>query len=233
MASLPTASLASPPTRSEAAASTARKARFWDRTARKYAADPIADVAGYETTLQRVLALLPPGQDVLEIGCGTGTTALRLAPFTRSLLATDVSQEMITIAREKLAAQPVPQLSFTVADADAQVFGQSAWDAVLAFNMLHLVSDLDQALAQAVRALRPGGLLMSKTPCISEMNPLVPYVAVPLMRAIGKAPAVLLCFDADHLQAAMARQGLLIESVERHGTRGKDFRVFIVARKPG
>jgi methylase of polypeptide subunit release factors len=29
---------------------------------------------------------------VLEIGCGTGTTALRLAPFTRRLLATDVSQ---------------------------------------------------------------------------------------------------------------------------------------------
>eukprot|EP01034_Spumella_vulgaris_P015479 gene15479-19772_t len=147
-----------------ASLSIAPKARFWDRTARQYAADPIVDMAGYETTLQRVLALLPPGQDVLEIGCGTGTTALRLAPFTRSLLATDVSQQMIAIAREKLAARPVPQLSFTVADADAQVFGQSAWDAVLAFNMLHLVGDLDQALAQAVRALRPGGLLISKTP---------------------------------------------------------------------
>ena len=31
----------------------------------------------------------------------------------------------------------------------------------------------------------------------------------------------------------MARQGLVIEAVERHGTRGKDIRVFIVARKPG
>ena len=149
MASLPTAPLAGASTHSQTLAPVDRKARFWDRIARKYAADPIADVAGYETTLQRVLALLPPGQDVLEIGCGTGTTAVRLAPFTRSLLATDVSQQMITIAREKLAAQPVPQLSFAVADADAQVFGQNAWDAVLAFNMLHLVSDLDQALAQA------------------------------------------------------------------------------------
>ena len=35
------------------------------------------------------------------------------------------------------------------------------------------------------------------------------------------------------LQAAMVRQGLVIEAVERHGTKGKDIRVFIVARKPG
>ena len=209
----------------------ARKARFWDRIAVKYAADPIADMAGYEATLRRVQGLLSADQDVLEIGCGTGTTALRLAPFTRRLLATDVSAGMIAIAREKLAAQPVPQLSFAVADADAPVAGQGEYDAVLAFNLLHLVTDLDRALELAMRALRPGGLLISKTACISEMNPLIPYLALPLMRAIGKAPHVL-CFDADVLQSAIARQGMDMVSVERHGTRGKDIRVFIVARKP-
>jgi len=232
MASLPTAPLAVAPAGLQDHATAARKARFWDRIARQYAADPIADMAGYEATLQRVLSLLHPGQDVLEIGCGTGTTALRLAPFTRRLLATDVSQQMINVAREKLAERPMAQLGFAVADADAQVFGQGIYDAVLAFNMLHLVSDLDLALAQAVRALRPGGLLISKTPCISEMNPLVRWLALPLMRAIGKAPDVLLCLDAAQLRSAMVRQGLRIEAVERHGTRGKDFRVFIVARKP-
>jgi ubiquinone/menaquinone biosynthesis C-methylase UbiE len=219
---------ASPPTHAGAAA--ARKARFWDRVAVKYAADPIADMAGYEATLRRVQGLLSADQDVLEIGCGTGTTALRLAPFTRRLLATDVSTGMIALAREKLAAEPVPQLSFDVADADAPVAGQGEYDAVLAFNVLHLVTDLDRALELAMRALRPGGLLISKTACISEMNPLIPYLALPLMRAVGKAPQVL-CFDAEVLQSAIARQGMDIVSVERHGTRGKDIRVFIVARK--
>ena len=209
-----------------------RKAAFWDRIARKYAADPIADMAGYETTLRRVQALLSAGQDVLEIGCGTGTTALRLAPFTRQLVATDVSAGMIAIAREKLAAQPVPQLSFAVADADAPVFGQAAYDVALAFNVLHLVADLDHTLELAVQALRPGGLLISKTPCIAEMNPLIPYLALPLMRAIGRAPHVL-CLNAQELQSAIVRQGMEIVSVERHGTRGKDIRVFIVARKRG
>ena len=103
---------------------------------------------------------------------------------------------------------------------------------VLAFSMLHLVEDLDHALKLLVQALRPGGLLISKTPCINEMNPLIPRLALPLMQAIGKAPQVL-CFDAQQLQAALVRQGLEVVSVERHGTRGKDIRVFIVARKPG
>ena len=211
-------------------AATSRHVVFWDRIARKYASDTIADIAGYEATLRRVKACLSSDHDVLEIGCGTGTTALRLAPFTRRLLATDFSARMIDIASEKLAIQPVPQLSFAVADADALSPGVGTFDVVLALNVLHLVADLDHALSGVVRTLRPGGLLICKTPCIAEMNPLIAHVALPLMRAIGKAPHVL-SFDGQTLQSAIARQGLDIVSVERHGTRGKDFRVFIVARR--
>lgn len=233
---MPTPSIASAldatPHPGAGAAPQARKARFWDRIAPKYAAEPIADMAGYEATLQRVQALLPPGGHVLEVGCGTGSTALRLAPFTGRMLATDVSPGMIAIARERLAAQPMPQLGFALADADAPGQGQGAYDVVLAFSLLHLVEDLDQALQLLVQALRPGGLLISKTPCLSEMNPLITRLALPLMQAIGKAPQVLR-FDAQQLRLALVRQGLEIVSVERHGTRGKDIRVFIVARKPG
>jgi ubiquinone/menaquinone biosynthesis C-methylase UbiE len=226
-----TTTASSGPSRLAAAnASAARKSIFWDRIARKYAANTIADIPGYEATLRRVQALLSVDHEVLEIGCGTGSTALRLAPGTRRMVATDLSMDMISIAREKLSLQPVPQLSFEVADADAPVFGKAVYDAVLAFNLLHLVGDLDGAIAAAVHSLKPGGLFISKTACIREMNFLVPRVVLPLMRAIGKAPHVL-CFDAGHLQAAIAAQGLEILSVERHGTRGKDFRVFIVARK--
>jgi len=212
-------------------AATADKARFWNRAARKYAADPIADLAGYEATLRRVQALLSPDHAVLEIGCGTGTTALRLAASTRRMLATDVSAEMIAIAREKLASQPLPQLRFGVADAETTVSGGACHDAVLAFNVLHLVSDLDVALQSILTWLKPGGLLISKTPCLAEMNPLIPRLIVPLMRALGKAPDVLV-FDATQLRSAFERHGLGIEAVERHGTKRQDIRVFIVARRP-
>lgn len=217
-------------TSSTHAAVAAGKARFWDLAARKYAASPIADAAGYEATLKRVQALLKADDTVLEIGCGTGSTALRVAPGTRRMLATDVSAEMIAIAREKLATTPCPQLRFELADAETMTVIAGPYDAVLAFNVLHLFGDLDHALESVLAPLKPGGLFISKTPCLAEMNPIVPRLLVPLMRAFGKAPAVRV-FDATQLQAAFERRGLQIEAVERHGSGRKDMRVFIVARK--
>lgn len=209
------------------------QARFWNRLARRYAADPIADLPGYETSLARTAALLHPACRVLEIGCGTGTTALRLAPGCATYRATDLSTEMIAIAREKLAAQPVAGLAFAVADADERpATPEGPYDRVLAFNLLHLVRDLDTALGACVAALAPGGLLISKTPCLREMNWLIPTLALPVARLIGRAPPVRSLAQAD-LEAAMRRQGLEIMAVERHASRGRDFRPFIVAHKPG
>ena len=227
---MPSSSLSQPVAPPATTTQAAAKARFWNRLARKYAAHPVADPAGYEATLRRVRSLLAPEDSVLEIGCGTGTTALRLAQGTGPWLATDVSPTMIEIAREKLAAEPLPQLRFEIADAEAPCPGGVQHDAVLAFNVLHLMSDLDGALRAILPALKPGGLFISKTPCLGEMNPLIPRLLVPLMRAFGKAPHVL-SFDAAQLRSALERHGLEIESVERHGTKGKDIRVFVVARK--
>jgi cyclopropane fatty-acyl-phospholipid synthase-like methyltransferase len=96
-------------------------ARFWDRSSRKYARSAIADPNGYERTLERARAHLQPGNSVLELGCGTGTTALRLADGMRSYLATDISGGMIAIADEKLAVESIPALSFRTATAEELV----------------------------------------------------------------------------------------------------------------
>ena len=222
------------PQRPEAAAQ-ARKARFWNWIARRYAAHPMSDPTGYEASMARVIGLLAPEHEVLELGCGTGSTALRLAPHTGHLRATDFSPDMLAIARERLQAQPVPQLEFALADADAPDFGTVRYDRVLAFNLLHLTADLDAALASAVQALRPGGLLISKTPCMAELNPFVVgalRVLLPALRAVGRAPHMQFV-DEPRLRAAMQRAGLQVLASERHGTRGKDVRAFIVACKPG
>lgn len=216
------------------AAALARKARFWNWISRRYAAQTMSDPAGYERSMQRVVGLLSPEHEVLELGCGTGSTALRLAPHTARLLATDFSPDMLAIARERRQVQPVPQLEFALADVDGQGFEAARYDRVLAFNLLHLSADLDQALAMVVRTLRPGGLLISKTPCIAELNPLVVgglSLLFPLLRTVGRAPHMQF-LDEPRLRAAMERAGLQVLASERHGTRGRDVRAFIVARKP-
>jgi ubiquinone/menaquinone biosynthesis C-methylase UbiE len=214
-----------------AAASTSTyDARFWDRIARKYANDPIKDMAGYERTLARTRELLASTDTVLEIGCGTGSTALRLAPSVQSTVATDISEEMVAIARERAAAAAFGSVEFKTAPAQHIAGADCSFDAVLAFNLLHLVADRPVTLREVLRVLKPGGLLISKTPCLAEMNPLI-RLAVPVMRAIGKAPHVSF-FSGVQLEAEIAAMGFAIIERARHGSGRNDARIFLVARKP-
>lgn len=203
-------------------------AAFWDRIAQRYAADPIKDGLGYERTLERTAALLEPTDHVLELGCGTGMTATKLARHVERLHGTDISAAMIAIARKRAAKEGCTNVSFDVAAASEPAMYR--FDTVLAYNLLHLVSDRQWVLREAFDALKPGGLFISKTPCLSEMNPLI-RLAVPLMKAIGKAPHVAF-FNAAELERDIEQAGFGIIERARHGSRGKDPRIFVVARKP-
>lgn len=209
-----------------------KDARFWDKSARKYAAPPIGDEAGFERTLARTRDWLGPNARVLELGCGTGTAALRLAETAGSYLATDISGEMIAIAEEKLAEARsegnAPRLSFRQATADDLAREETRYSAVLGFNYLHLAGDLKVTLENIRTLLEPGGLFISKTPCIGGMNPLI-RLAIPLMQLAGKAPSVT-SFTADGLAQAIRGAGFDILENERHGTKKSDRRPFIVAR---
>ncbi|MVT52539.1 methyltransferase domain-containing protein [Bradyrhizobium yuanmingense] len=210
--------------------STASDAHFWDRSSRKYAKSAVADPAGYERTLDRTSALLKPGDRVLELGCGTGTTALRLAADVQSYLATDLSAEMIEIAREKHGASSIPGLAFQAATAETLAPEAGPFDAVLGFNYLHLVRDLPGTLRRINALLAPEGLFISKTPCLGDMNPLIRLALLPAMRAIGMAPYAG-AFRASELGELMEAAGFEILATENHATKGNEARPYIAARK--
>lgn len=210
--------------------SLASDARFWDKSSRKYAGSAIADPNGYERTLERTRARLRPEDSVLELGCGTGTTALRLADGVRNYLATDISGGMIAIAKEKLAAGSLPGLSFRTATAEELVCEESRFDAVLGFNFLHLVRSVPGTLRSIHVLLKPGGLFISKTPCLGDMNPLIRLLLLPAMRAIGQAPHAS-CFGVSALERQIIGAGFDVLVRESHASKGKDQRPYIVARK--
>jgi len=209
---------------------TASDTRFWDRAARKYARSKIADPGGYERSLDRTRALLGPSDRVLELGCGTGTTALRLAKGVQSYVATDISPEMIAIAEEKHAAGTVPGLSFQKETAESLALRAAQFNAILGFNYLHLVRDLEDTLRRIHGMLSSDGLFISKTPCLGDMNLLIRLALLPAMRAVGKAPYVSV-FRADDLSERIRAAGFDILATEGHATRGRDTRPYIVARK--
>ncbi len=210
---------------------TQKDAKFWDGIAEKYAKSPVGDMAGYERTLERTASFLDGDYRVLEVGCGTGTTALKLAPHAAHITATDVSSAMIDIAREKAQRENTTNVSFEVARASDPRYRDRAFDAVLAFNIVHLVADVDALLASLRASLKPGGLLISKTPCLGAMNPLVRWVAVPALKLVGKAPRYVWSLSPRGLHESIERAGFEIIASETHLTSGKPHHPYIVAKR--
>ena len=64
-----------------------RSAKFWDRIAKRYAKRPVADDAAYQKKLEITQSYFQPHMEVLEIGCGTGSTAITHAPNVKRIAA--------------------------------------------------------------------------------------------------------------------------------------------------
>ena len=58
-----------------------QQSKVWDRFAKRYAKSPVADQDAYQKKLQITREYLRPDMEVLEFGCGTGSTAIAHAPY--------------------------------------------------------------------------------------------------------------------------------------------------------
>lgn len=200
--------------------------KLWDKVAHKYAAKPIKNMEAYNQTMDRSKAYLSTEDEVLEVGCGTGSTALLLASSVAHITASDISATMIEIGQGKAREQRVENVEFVQAAIPDATLKNEFYDAILAFNTLHLVRDLPAVIRSLRGALKPGGMLISKTVCLAQQTRLW---AMPLfvMRLLGFAPYVnLLTFD--QLEGAITEASF--EIVETGLYPGPSSR-FIVAKK--
>ncbi|MDK2887565.1 MAG: hypothetical protein PWP72_443 [Thermoanaerobacter sp.] len=100
-----------------------------------------------------------PGMSVLDVGCGTGNYSLELA--RRKLLVTglDISTAMLEKARARARAEGLP-VEFVWGDAMQLPFPDNSFDGVISVSALEFVPELEAALQEAYRVLRPGGRLV-------------------------------------------------------------------------
>ncbi|MBV1933201.1 MAG: class I SAM-dependent methyltransferase [Parvibaculaceae bacterium] len=201
--------------------------KFWDKKAQGYAASPISDMDAYNKTMTQTRAHLSEGDRVLEVGCGSGSTALLLADCVGHITGSDISGNMVQIAKDKAGVQQVGNADFVQATLDDGQLGAETYDAVLAFNLLHLLEDLPTAIGQINKRLKPGGYFISKTVMLSEGSALW-RLAIPIMRMIGVAPPVK-SLSQGELDAAILSSGF--EIVDTHGYAGSFKTRFIVAKK--
>ncbi len=202
-------------------------AQFWDRTARGYAEKPVADEASYQRKLALTRQYLQPDMELLEIGCGTGSTAITHAPHVAHIHATDLSRAMLDIAQQKAVDAGVANISFEEASVEGLSVANGAYDMVLALSVLHLLEDPEAAVAKIHAALRPGGLFVSSTMSLGDsMNWFRPIAL--LGRMFGLLPYIAF-FNSRRLHNSLSMAGF--EVIESYKPK-KNGAEFLIARKP-
>jgi len=99
-----------------------------------------------------------PGERILDVAAGTGTSSASLAKSGASVVAADFSPGMIEVGRARQAH--VPNLVFVEADATALPFDDESFDAVTISFGLRNVNEPKHALAEFLRVTKPGGRLV-------------------------------------------------------------------------
>lgn len=207
------------------------EAAFWNNIAVEYSQKPVELPDAFERKIAITKGYIHPRDVVLDIGCGTGSLALRLAPSAGEVHGLDISSEMIRIAREKAQNEGSENTTFHVGKFDESftTFEEGSLDGVCAYSILHLVEDRRAAMEQIFRLLKPGGFFISSTPCIGNMwIPMGPIISI--MRLFGKAPAVVKSFKTDDLLHDMRGVGFV--DIDTPDVGAKPTTAFVVANKP-
>lgn len=166
-----------------------------------------------------------PGENVLEIGCGTGATTVPLAEAVGAhgrVLGVDIAEPMLAAARKRVAGSGLANVSLVLADAQAHRFEPARFDLILSRFGVMFFADPRAAFANLCGAARPGGRLCFACWAPLAENPqwLVAYEAA--LRRLGppapqdpRAPGPLAFSDPDYVRGFLAAAGFADIEIRR------------------
>jgi 27-O-demethylrifamycin SV methyltransferase len=161
-------------------------------------------------------ARLAAGQDVLDVGCGSGAPACRLAAdHGVRVVGITTSAVGVAAARRRAAAEAVPGATFEERDGTDNGFPDGSFDRVWVLESSHLMRERDRLMAECARVLRPGGRLVL---CDLVRHREIPFTEVrdrradfvTLRAAFGDAHFEPLAYYAD----AAEKYGLVVDATE-------------------
>lgn len=204
-----------------------RRSFMWDKMAKRYSEQPVANEAAYQKKLQVTREYLRPDMEVLEFGCGTGSTAIAHAAHVKHIQAIDISSKMLDIARDRVGAKKIENITFEQSSIDDFSAPDQTFDAVMGHSILHLLDNKEAAIAKVHKMLKPGGIFITSTICIGDTKKFLKLI-VPIGRLVG---LILKVFTVKELETCLIDAGFKID--HQWQPPGKDRVVFIVAKKAG
>ena len=155
------------------------------------------------------LAALVRGQAqarVLDLGCGGGHVSFAVAPHVREVVAYDLSPEMLDVVAREATGRGLRNLVIQQGTVERLPFADASFDFVMSRYSAHHWPDLDAGLREAVRVLKPGGVL-GFADAIAAPAPQIDtyFQAIELLRD----PSRVRDYSRAEWEAALARAGLL------------------------
>jgi len=159
---------------------------FWDKASKNYDKTEERFEYIHRKSRENAKKHLKGSDVVLDYGCGTGATSCELADHVKEIHAIDISSRMIDIAKEKATASKIKNVDFVLSDIFDERYSRGSFDVILAFNMLHTVTNPENALNRAFELLKPEGLLISVTPCLRDKMSFLVNIQIQFVRILCK-----------------------------------------------
>lgn len=165
------------------------------------------------SSLARLVELTQPLRiwRVLDIATGAGHTALALAPHVAYVVASDLTPEMLDVARDLARQRGISNISFADADAEDLPFTDQTFDLVTCRIAPHHFADVPRFVSEVARVLRPGGffgLVDNISPDAIDLAE--PYNAIEKLRD----PSHGRCLGVEEWLVLMERSGLAVRHCE-------------------
>ena len=202
-------------------------AKFWDKSAEKYAKSPIRDEEGYKKKLEATRKYFTPDSEVFEFACGTGTTAIAHASYVKHITAVDISSKMVEIAQAKATDAGIENVTFKQSTIEEFELNGEPFDVIMAHSILHLLEDPQDVIKKVFRMLKPDGAFVTSTVCLGDSTSFW-RVAVPVARFFRAIPYVNM-LKRSELEKYFENAGF---EIDYQWERQKKQAAFIIARKP-
>jgi ubiquinone/menaquinone biosynthesis C-methylase UbiE len=150
-------------------------------------------------------------ENCLEIGCGTGKNTIWLLERARQVTAVDLSEEMLALAKEKIASDHVRFLQADIRE--DWNFVEGLFDLVSFSLVLEHIRDLEPIFAEVTKALKQGGMVY-----IGELHPFKQYTGTKARFDTPEGRQEVECFThhtSDFVQAA-SKHGLVLVDLSEH-----------------
>jgi len=207
-----------------------KKMEYWRKFANTIDDDQRYMVAG--TAQQLIVERLSRESDLgdlVELGCGTGLYTKTLAAKASHVMATDLCDQMVAVARTQL--KDLQNVTVAKADCERTDFPDGRFGSVFMANLVHIIENPSRTLREAYRILKDGGVLLIVDFTAYGVKPFEKMkMGIRVLRR-GYRPRrhTRGSLSPDELRSLVEGAGFKVEEVELMGDKGKA--IFLKGRK--